>query len=166
LVEEWIARENLERPDRAVGCDEGVKLDAGFATELNAQVRVDWFNATNEMGWIDVANVDAMRICCVNNLCAWRFIGNVLWWIDAVGDSVGNAGRTVTYSWSIDGIEIFLDATMRGNSSGSYGLSAEKTELRGTMITLNYTTIVGMARAQAVGRALNENFDGDAFAFA
>ena len=45
LVKNRITRDGLERLNGAVGGDDGLKFNTGFATELNSQCGVDWLYA-------------------------------------------------------------------------------------------------------------------------
>jgi hypothetical protein len=77
LVEEWIARDDFQGLDGAVGRNDGVQFDAAFAAELFRQSGIEGVNATREQSRLDRTDVHAdflglFRRHCRNGLVLGR----------------------------------------------------------------------------------------------
>ena len=58
-VEQWVAREDFERLDRAVGGDDGVEFDVGLVTKNDAESRKCRLDAVDQESRFDVTHRNA-----------------------------------------------------------------------------------------------------------
>src|SRR5208282_5019972 len=58
-IEERIAGHNFQRLNRAIRCNDGVKLHAAFAVHLQRQFRINRLHAMDQCGCFDVPKADA-----------------------------------------------------------------------------------------------------------
>jgi hypothetical protein len=61
LIKQRVALNELERTNGAVGGDDGVKLDGSFAAHLARKRGINGFDAVNEHGGIEMAEVENGR---------------------------------------------------------------------------------------------------------